>query len=262
MKLTKTFFASALLMLTATGFTSCNNDDDDPYIQAFINFNSENITYSSSTKAWDKVYDSTADKDLKYGEFQFSHQGFKSEFGDYFYGFCPTKSNDTKAAENLMDNQWSAITGESVIMTGNPYMVAYWNEYGDKTEGGIENGTPSCAISCVTPINPIGVYVTNSTYAYYAMKNGTKFNSKFGANDYFRLHIYGQLRGLTTGSVTVDLAKGTDILDKWYGVSLLQLGKVDTIYFTLESSDTGEYGMNTPAYFCLDGFTFEPEIKK
>ena len=42
------------------------------------------------------------------------------------------------------------------------------------------------------------------------------------------------------------------ILDTWTFVDLKPLGEVATLEFALSSSDTGDFGMNTPAYFCLD----------
>jgi hypothetical protein len=40
-------------------------------------------------------------------------------------------------------------------------------------------------------------------------------------------------------------------------VDLSSIGAVRTIEFTLSSSDNGDYGMNTPSYFCLDGFKYK-----
>jgi hypothetical protein len=52
----------------------------------------------------------------------------------------------------------------------------------------------------------------------------------------------------------VDLAANGVYIDKWTYVDLTEFGKVDAIFFTLTSSDNGDYGMNTPAYFCMDNF--------
>jgi hypothetical protein len=45
------------------------------------------------------------------------------------------------------------------------------------------------------------------------------------------------------------------ILKEWEWLDLTSLGLVTSLNFALESSDVGEYGMNTPAYFCIDDFT-------
>jgi hypothetical protein len=42
------------------------------------------------------------------------------------------------------------------------------------------------------------------------------------------------------------------ILDTWQYVDLTSLGMIKSLEFTLSSSDIGEWGMNTPAYFAID----------
>ena len=49
------------------------------------------------------------------------------------------------------------------------------------------------------------------------------------------------------------------IINDWRYVDLSGLGKVKTIGFEMSSSDTGDWGMNTPAYFCFDNFGAEGE---
>ena len=48
------------------------------------------------------------------------------------------------------------------------------------------------------------------------------------------------------------LAKGKNIVTEWTYVDLKQLGTVDAIFFTMTGSRTGDYGLNTPTYFCID----------
>jgi hypothetical protein len=55
-----------------------------------------------------------------------------------------------------------------------------------------------------------------------------------------------------TGTVDFNLATGTHILNTWKCVGLRSLGTVKSLEFSLSSSDTGEFGMNTPAYFAMD----------
>ena len=54
------------------------------------------------------------------------------------------------------------------------------------------------------------------------------------------------------------LAEGTDLLDTWEWVDLTSLGVVYGLEFELTSSDTGAYGMNTPAYFAMDDLESTP----
>ncbi|MBO4549163.1 MAG: DUF4465 domain-containing protein, partial [Bacteroidaceae bacterium] len=47
------------------------------------------------------------------------------------------------------------------------------------------------------------------------------------------------------------------IINDWRYVDLSGLGAVAKLGFELSSSDTGEWGMNTPGYFCFDDFGAE-----
>ncbi|HBE55718.1 MAG TPA: hypothetical protein DDW22_06960, partial [Prevotellaceae bacterium] len=55
-----------------------------------------------------------------------------------------------------------------------------------------------------------------------------------------------------TDSVNVALCAAGGFMTKWCTCSIASLGKVTSLKFTMEGSDTGEYGLNTPAYFALD----------
>ena len=116
-----------------------------------------------------------------------------------------------------------------------------------------------------TPQQLGGLFVTNNRYAYEDMLNGSQFSKRFGGEtgddeDWFRLTVTGfDPAGQTTGSVEFYLAdfRPADnaldyILDTWAFVDLTSLGLVETLVFQLDSSDQGPFGMNTPAYFCLD----------
>ena len=47
------------------------------------------------------------------------------------------------------------------------------------------------------------------------------------------------------------------IIDTWTAVDLSILGQVKTIEFSVSSSDTGDYGINTPTYFAIDGIAID-----
>jgi hypothetical protein len=113
-----------------------------------------------------------------------------------------------------------------------------------------------------------GFYITNSTYAYNSMRDGDMFAKKFGGvtgndSDWFKITIKGYHNDtLNKDSVDVFLAdfRNADntkdsILKYWKWVNLESIGAVDSLTFELNSSDVGGFGMNTPAYFCIDNFT-------
>lgn len=113
-----------------------------------------------------------------------------------------------------------------------------------------------------------GFYVTNSTYAALSMKNGDDFAKRFGGpsgndEDWFKITVK-KWQGGIMGSDSVDFyladfrfndnSKDYIVRD-WQWVDLSALGNVDSLQFQLSSSDVGIYGMNTPAFFCIDNFT-------
>ena len=148
-------------------------------------------------------------------------------------------------------NQYSAIAGGGQGGSSN-YGVAYLDTwYGT---------TPT--VTLATPSIVEGAWFTNTTYAYLDMKNGSDYSKKFGGAtgsdlDWFLVKITGKnAAGQTTGSVDFYLADfrfAQDyILHDWTWADLSGLGEVKSLEFTLASSDSGSYGMNTPAYFAMD----------
>ncbi len=110
-----------------------------------------------------------------------------------------------------------------------------------------------------------GFYINNSTYAYLSMQNGDSHAKKFGGEDgddpdFFSITIKGMLDGnVTKDSVLFYLAdyrsSNNDedyIVKDWTYLDVSKLGICDSLLMTLNSSDVGEFGMNTPAYFCID----------
>lgn len=112
------------------------------------------------------------------------------------------------------------------------------------------------------------IQVANSTYAALSMRDGDSFAKKFGGpsgseSDFFRLTFTGfsqlDLGGNPTGTAEFflsDFRFADDsldyILDQWAQVDLAGLGFVRSVGISLDSTDNGEFGMNTPAYVAFD----------
>lgn len=185
------------------------------------------------------------------GSFKSSNITFLNSFNAAWFswsGFACSNISDTKTRG--WGNQYSAITGSGRNGSAN-YGVAY---------------VVGSSISEFETSQKIrGLYVTNATYAYYSMKEGDDYSKKFGGTtgtdpDYFKIIAEGfDVAGKSTGSVDfyladfrfVDSAKDFIVTD-WMWMDLSSLGTVKSVNFKLESTDNGAWGMNTPAYFCLD----------
>ena len=113
-----------------------------------------------------------------------------------------------------------------------------------------------------------GLYLTNSTYAHDVIRDGNMFSNKFGGEtgadpDFFKLEIQKFYQGtLSTEVVEFYLAdfrfeadSSDYIVNDWQWVDLSNLGNVDSLLFTLVSTDIGNYGINTPLFFCMDNLT-------
>jgi hypothetical protein len=113
-----------------------------------------------------------------------------------------------------------------------------------------------------------GFYVTNDTYTALSMINGDGYAKKFGGTtgndpDWYRLIVRGyDSQNTITDSVVYYLAdyrfedNSQDyVIKDWRWVDLSLLDEVTKLDFYVESTDAGLYGINTPAYFCMDNLT-------
>lgn len=245
----------ALACLTF-GMTACNDDDDDPdSIDLVYNFGREAKEYNADGY-WAQVLNPEQGP-LGYTGVTVSHSVSAFESGGVttysWSGFCPSKVSDLKdytAEGTWVDHQYAAMPGKG--FTTPNYLVGYWNS-GEKLDGNI--ATPSCYIKFESEVALLSTRIANTTWGYFAMKNGSAYSKAFGQDDYCNVIIYGRLRGVCVGSIKVPLAYKGKIFDSWIGVDLSGLGTVDELVFQMESSDNSTFNgvsyMNNPAYFCI-----------
>ena len=186
------------------------------------------------------------------GDFEFA-TGCMSEWDTWWY-FGYANSTDTKY--ETLDDQWNNIVGGGYDNSAN-YGVAYASSYYGPCNVTVLNHEDGIVVP--------GFYITNSSYAYSSMLNGDAYAKKFGKGDWFKLTITGyDANDQVTGTKDFYLADLRDpskayIINDWRYVDLSGLGKVKKLGFALSSTDNGDWGMNTPAYFCFDNFGAEGE---
>ena len=105
------------------------------------------------------------------------------------------------------------------------------------------------------------ISVTNGTYPYLSIKNGNDVAKKFASGDWFKLIIIGyDANNIETGRVNYYLADFRNcknyICNTWKKVDLKSLGFVHKIEIAFESSDVGDFGINTPTYVCIDDIRY------
>ena len=90
-----------------------------------------------------------------------------------------------------------------------------------------------------------------------AIANGNVFNARpFAENDTLALIISALNASLEdTQSIIYYLAVDGKKNNGWVKVPLTALGKTSGLSFRMTTTDTGDFGSNTPLYFALDALT-------
>ncbi|MFA6200291.1 MAG: DUF4465 domain-containing protein [Bacteroidales bacterium] len=156
---------------------------------------------------------------------------------------------------NLTTNSTSTSYYESAANMGlegpdSVYLNAYYSDYA----GTLEHNIVRMADSSL--FKPMGVYVDNSLSTY-------NYNTSNSLSDYWLTIIaYGyDASGSITDSSFLYLAdkrNGVNINVKdWTWLDLSNFGECSKVIFKLETNDNSIYGMNPPAYFCLDNFVIQ-----
>ncbi|MHC4665645.1 MAG: DUF4465 domain-containing protein [Planctomycetota bacterium] len=231
--------------------------------QGVINVDFEDLSLEGSEASWSGTYpvDGTGGS----GEVTtFTSRGVAfNNFSDgdwYFWeGFAYSNMSDTTTPG--YGNQFSAFTG-----TG-------YNAGDDIYVAGFAGYSTIPTVTFAEPTVVAGGYFTNTTYTALAMLNGEGPAKKFGGvtgddDDWFVLTITGRdAAGEATESVPFYLGdyrfadNGLDyVVDAWEYVELSSLGVVKSLEFSLTSSDVGEWGMNTPAYFAMDNLVIPEPV--
>lgn len=242
--------------------SSCSKDPkDDPELDWIVYFN--DITAFNSNGSWEFCYDEDMQDVLTFynnGEaINFSHSCQRTEWDGIAYyswrGFTPSRADDTtdySSDGNWTDHQWTAMPGTGMFKQPN-YMIGFCNA--EETAADALTSTTTVIKPFTTKeFKPKYVYLTNTTWGYYAMKNGSAFNKKFTSGDWCKLTITGVSGDVSTGKVEFYLAKDGEFVQKWTMCDLSPIAKCERLVFTMESSDSGQWGMNNPSYFALGEF--------
>lgn len=251
-------FSFCVVAMSAT-FTSCESDDSNETKSAVITFEDVTVNSSgywngstktgthSSYESWGSVVDCWTGS-FKSGDLTCSNSYFESAGFNWWSGMaCSSKHNQTAPG---VANQYS------VYATG--------GASGSSNFGLIGSDSASCSFN--NPVNIKSLMINNSTYVYYALKDGNDGNEnslvkKFTAGDYFEVTITGyDAQKKKTAAVVVPLAdfrnQKSYICQSWTSVDLSSLGTVKSLVFSFKSTDSGMFGMNTPAYVCIDNIVY------
>ena len=192
--------------------------------------------------SFDYVYDST------YGYTSWS--GFKV-------------SKDTDTTTHGYENEHSAITGSGAAGSSQ-YVVFYGNSTGMTADAGVAT-TDMGIMSFGEKVNVSSIDITNTTYAYYEMAEGSGYAPKMLDSSYYmNLLIFGiDESGDFSGVVSFALGDSKKIANTWNTVDLSPLGAVMGLGFAYETNEYNDYsaygyGISTdyPIYVAFDNIAY------
>ncbi len=185
------------------------------------------------------------------GSFAFDY--YHDNYDGYEYWGHFSYANLTSTSYTEIKDQYNSSVG-SGVEGSSTYGVAYVDSYIGATYLTVTNNTDGDNVK--------GMWVTNSAWVMDCIKNGDGYSSVpggFAKDDWFKLTVTGLLDAKRTGSVDFYLADyradnevDRYALDSWQWLDLAPLGKVNKLWFELQSTKKNGISMTTPAYFCLD----------
>lgn len=154
-------------------------------------------------------------------------------------------------------NQYSVYNSSAA--SGDGYLVYYYDSYNEP-----------CDILCRYAGNYAftTVKLNLSTYTYKSITEEAvnDFARVFTDGDYLKVTFTALLKDMTEGEsvdcYVVDFRDGKRFMaTNWdtFDISAMQ-GELWGLRVTMETSDVGEYGANTPLYVCLDELTYRIEL--
>ena len=207
------------------------------------------------------------------GEFMLSHliDGEGASWGGYYWdGFTPAIGGDQTdygmpgSSASWTTNFGGCMAGGGCVINEDgtvtadpdqPYLVAYYSSWAME---GPSNQVMFMNKDGKMAFTPAGVYVCNHPWPYYGCVHGDGMARAFEEGDYFELVAHGVTADGTETIASINLVEFANgqlnALNDWTFFDLSSLGEVESVYFTLNSTDSGAYGMNTASYFCMDKF--------
>ncbi len=179
-------------------------------------------------------------------------------------------SNETDSTTPGFSNQFSAFPGTGAGTGADNYGLGFGSSGSlDPTDEQQLRGLPTITLPDGFQIE--SALFTNTTYAALSMRDGDLFAKQFGGPtgddpDFFKLSVFGigedgEALGTEIEFYLADFRFSDNsqdyILDTWESLDLSALADARSLHFNLSSSDVGDFGMNTPAFFAIDNLLFQ-----
>lgn len=193
----------------------------------------------------------------------------EEDSGNYYGSF----TSSVFSFDNIYTAEWGSYMGFACSSLTDTVTSGYMNQYSPKAGEGA-NGSAQFALAyedgavfnCTykegyTKNTLKSVMVTNGTYVYNEIRDGGAYSKKFESGDWFKVTFTGYKGETETGSVDYYLADFRDgktyINKEWVEIDLTPLADATTVMITFDSTDKGQFGVNTPKYVFIDNLTIE-----
>ena len=225
-----------MFVLALLGTTACGLEVVDvkptPKCESFENFTPSDYSYG---------YESDT--------FKFNY--FYNEEYAYWGGFACSNVKDSDPANGLYANQFAVFN--EMAASGNKFLLYYYDSYNEPCDIIIKQDGVS--------LSDVKLNLTTYTYASITNEKINDFARKFEDGDYLKVVFTGLNGDGVTGVVECYVADFRDgkreMATNWQQFSLANLGADYTrVRLTIETSDVGEWGANTPLYICLDDLAY------
>ena len=180
----------------------------------------------------------------------FEFEYFYNEEYAYWGGFALSNVKDTDPANGLFANQYAVFNDSAA--SGENFLIYYYDSFNEP-----------CDIVLKKPVHLSDVKLNLTTYTYASITNEAinDFARAFTDGDYLKV-VFTAMKGNKITGVdecyVVDYRDGKRIMaTDWTEYSLVNLGRdYDHVRVTIETTDIGEWGANTPLYIALDDLVY------
>jgi hypothetical protein len=197
-------------------------------------------------------FESTMTAEYAYGYendiFEFEY--FYNEEYAYWGGFAQSRVKDADPANGLFANQYAVFNDSAA--SGESFLIYYYDSYNEP-----------CDILLKKAVHLSDVKLNLTTYTYASITNEAinDFARVFTDGDYLKVVFTGMKGNTVTGVdefYVVDFRDGKrEMATDWKEFSLVNLGRdYDRVRVTIETTDVGEWGANTPLYIALDDLVY------
>lgn len=228
----KLFFAVCLLI-----FVSCENGDNPGVIKP---------------EAFTESFENSFEGDYAYGyenDLLKCEYFFNEEYA-YWGGFMQSKVFDSDAANGKFENQYAVYNTKPA--SGDSFLLYYYDSYSEPCDMIFKKSVM---------LNYVKLNLTTYTYASITDEDINTFARKFDEGDFLKvvftpLDKFERPVGDGIECYVVDYRDGKRFVANNWQEFYLGIMAYGNVRVTIETSDVGEYGANTPLYICLDDLNY------